>query len=586
MKITRKRLRPVVGAVAVAAAAGLVLSGCTTSTPSSEASSGGKTITVAQVNEASSFNYNTPQGNLDTNGYIWQMTQPQFFTLDQNYNIVHNPDLGSYKKLSNNPLKVEYTLNPDAKWSDGVAMTADDLMLGWAQSSCYYDSAKFNDDGDVTSGTQYFTTAGGCPFATDLPKISNDNRTITFTYKQPYVDWELVNPIQFPAHTTAKEIGVSMKDLTNAFLKTPAGNPDSPAAPNSTIQKAAKLFNTGYDATALPKDKNLLVSGGPLQVSAWTPKQSMTFVPNKEYKGKHAVKFGKLVMRFIGDANAQVTALQNGEVDAIQPQPSADTVKALKAVSGAHILQGDQAAYDHIDLNFKSSVFSDPTVRQAFLLTVPRADILKSIITPINPDAKVLDSQVFLPQQKGYDESVKNNGSSAYDKVDIDKAKQLLAGKTPTVKILYNTGNPNRVDSFQAIQASAAKAGFNVVDGGSPQWSSLLAGGDYDASIFGWINPGAGNAALPQLFQIGNGGNYNGFNDKEASDLAVKSQITLDPSKLLQIKQQIDARTFATGYGLPLFQLPGLFAYTGKVKGIKYFGGQNGIFWNFWEWTK
>src|SRR6185437_14749214 len=97
LKITRKRLRPVVGAVAVAAAVGLVLSGCTTSTPSSEASSGGKTITVAQVNEASSFNYNTPQGNLDTNGYIWQMTQPQFFTLqDSDYKIVHNSDLGSY----------------------------------------------------------------------------------------------------------------------------------------------------------------------------------------------------------------------------------------------------------------------------------------------------------------------------------------------------------------------------------------------------------------------------------------------------------------------------------------------------------
>ena len=223
---------------------------------------------------------------------------------------------------------------------------------------------------------------------------------------------------------------------------------------------------------------------------------------------------------------------------------------------------------------------------QAFLLTIPREDILKSIITPINPKAQVLDSQIFLPGQDGYDASVKSNGSAAYDKVDIAKAKQLLAGKTPTVKILYNTENPNRVDSFQAIQASAAKAGFNVVDGGSPQWSSLLSGGDYDASIFGWVNPGAGNAQLPQLFQIGNPGNYNNFNDQQASDLAVKSQTTLDPSKLLDIKEQIDARTFATGYGLPLFQLPGLFAYTGKIKGIQYFGGQNGIFWNFWEWTK
>src|SRR6185312_10563668 len=102
-------------------------------------------------------------------------------------------------------------------------------------------------------------------------------------------------------------------------------------------------------------DKNLVVSGGPLTVTGWTPKQSMTFTKNPSYVGSHSVKFGKLVMRFIGDANAQVTALQNGEVDAIQPQASADTVSALNKISGVKVIQGNQAAYDHLDLNFKSS---------------------------------------------------------------------------------------------------------------------------------------------------------------------------------------------------------------------------------------
>jgi peptide/nickel transport system substrate-binding protein len=586
LKTRRSRLRPLVGAIAVAAAAGMVLAGCTTSGSSEGSSSGGKTVTVAQVNEVTSFNYNTPQGNLDMNGMLNYMTQPTFYTLDQNYKVVHNSDLGSYKKLSDNPLKVEYTLNSDAKWSDGTAMTADDLLLGWAQLSCYFDSSTTDANGDVTKGTQYFSTAAGCVFSTSLPEVGSDNKSITITYDQPYVDWEIMSPIQLPAHVVAAETGSTTKDLTKAILDTPKGDKTNPAPANSVLEKAAKFVNTGFDTTSLPKDKKLLVSGGPLMVSAWTPKQSMTFVPNPEYKGDHAVKFGKLVVRFIADANAQVTALQNGEVDAIQPQASADTVKALKGTSGVAVEQGSQVAYDHLDLNFKSPVFTDPTVREAFLLTVPREDILNSIVTPINDKAKVLDSQIFLPGQDGYDESVKQNGSSAYDKVDIDKAKTLLAGKTPTVKILYNSQNPNRVDSFQAIQASAAKAGITVVDGGSPQWSSLLSGGDYDASLFGWANPGAGNAQLPQLFQIGNGSNYNNFNDQQASDLAVKSQVTLDTSALQDIKFQLDKIAFQQAYGLPLFQLPGLFANTSKVKGIGYFGGQNGIFWNVWDWTK
>ncbi|MDQ1596653.1 MAG: glutathione transport system substrate-binding protein, partial [Microbacteriaceae bacterium] len=101
-----------------------------------------------------------------------------------------------------------------------------------------------------------------------------------------------------------------------------------------------------------------------------------------------------------------------------------------------------------------------------------------------------------------------------------------------------------------------------------------------------WINPGVGNAAVPQLFQIGNPGNYSNFNNQQASDLAVKTQTTLNPSTLLNQKVEIDKLAFTDGYGLPLFQLPGLFATNGKVKNIGYFGGQTGIVWNVWDWTK
>ncbi len=583
MKITRKRL---LSAIAIAGSLSMALAACTTSGDTTPSSSSGSTVTIAQVNEATSFNYNTPQGNLDTNGLIWQMTQPQFFTFDAHFNPVHNKDLGSYEKVSDNPLTVKYTLKSGLKWSDGKPMNADDLLLGWAQSSGYYESATLDDKGNVTKGVQYFASAAGYPWSSEKPKVSSDNLSITFTYKTPYVDWELVNPIQFPAHIVAKQAGVSEADLVKAIKDTPAGDPANPGPANETLKKAASFLNTGYDATAMPKDKSIVVSGGPLMVTGWTPKQSMTFTKNPDYSGSHSVKFDKLVMRFIGDANAQVTALQNGEVDAIQPQASADTVAALKKISGVKIYQGNQVAYDHVDLNFKSSVFSDPTVRQAFLLTIPRQQILESIVTPVVPDAKVLDSQIWLPGNQQYANAVKENGSSAYSKVDIAKAKSLLAGKTPTVKILYNTKNPNRVNSFQAIQASAKLAGFNVTDGGSPDWSTLLSGGNYDASIFGWINPGAGNAQLPQLFQTGNSGNYNNFNDPKASDLAVESQSTLDPKKLDQIKLDLDKAAFADAYGLPLFQLPGVFAAGSKLDGVQWFGGQNGITWNVWDWTK
>jgi peptide/nickel transport system substrate-binding protein len=568
LHIKGRKVRYAVSAVAVAGVAALALSACTTSgsTGTSSAAKGG-TVTVAVVNDFTSFNSQTPQGNLDTNGQVGYLDGSYgtgFQYIDNNYKIVHDDKFGTFKKISDDPLTVKYTLNKNDKWSDGQPVTADDMILAWAIASGHYDSAKFDDQGNVTSGTQYFSIAGSTAGidSTDFPTVGDNNTSITLKYATPYVDWELVNPIAQPAHIVAKKAGLSSAaDLTKLLKSLPKGDPSNPAAPNATLKKAADFVNTGYDVTAFPTDKDLLVSSGPFVVSSWTPGQSLTMTQNKYYDGGLKPSVDKIVFRIIPDANAQVTALQNGEVDIINPQASADTLTALKQTS-AKVLTGDQASYDHLDLNFGSQVFSDPKVREAFLMTIPRQQILDSIVTPVNPKAKVLNSQIWLPnQQPEYGDSVKNNGSDKYNKVDIEGAKALLAGATPTVRILYNTNNPNRVD----------------------EWSKLLPGGNYDASLFGWISPGAGTSQIPQLFTTNGGGNYNRFS--AANDDALATQTTLDNSKLVSLEKNIDKTAFSQGYGLPLFQLPGVFGVNARVDGVKYMGNQNGPFWNFWEWT-
>ena len=590
MHIRKSRARHAITAVALAGVAALALSACTTSgsTSGSTAATGG-TVTVAVVNDLTSLNPSTPQGNVDTNGQVGYLNGAYgsgFQYIDDNYKIVHDDKFGTFEKTSDDPLTVKYTLNKADKWSDGEPVTADDMILGWAMQSGYYDSATFDQaTGEVTSGTQYFTPAAGTAGIdqTAYPAVSDDNRTITLTYAKPFVDWELFNPIALPAHVLAKKAGLSSPaDLTKLLKGLPKGDKAAPTAPDATLKKAADFANTGYDITAFPTDKDLLVASGPFVVSGWTPGQSITMVKNKYYAGGLKPKVDKVVFRIIPDSNAQVTALQNGEVDIINPQASADTLTALKATS-ATVLAGDQVSYDHLDLNFGAPVFQDPKVREAFLKTVPRQQILDSIVTPVNPKAEVLNSQIWLPSQDEYAASVKQNGSDKFDKVDIDGAKALLAGATPTVRILYNTNNPNRVDEFQAISASAAKAGFKVVDAGSPDWSKLLPGGNYDASLFGWISPGAGTTMIPQLFATGGGGNNNRYN--AMNDVAVKTQTTVDKDELITLEQQIDKATFADGYGLPLFQLPGIFGVSSRVDGVKYMGNQTGPFWNFWEWS-
>jgi peptide/nickel transport system substrate-binding protein len=578
--------RKAVVAVAIAGATALVLAGCTTAGAPTPTTAKGGTVTVATVNDFTSFNYNTPDANLDTNGFVYYMTTGTFFTVDPKFKVIYDTSFGKLEKTSDSPLTVKYTLKKGLKWSDGKPITADDMALSWAIGTGYYDSGTLDDAGKVTSGTNYFSTAGSTAALNgpSFPAISSDNLSMTIKYTTPYVDYALVSPIAQPAHVVAEKAGLkSAADLTALLKKLPKGDPAKPAAADPTLQKAADFVNRGYDVTAMPTDKSLLVSSGPMVVSDFVPTQSLTLVKNKFYTGDHASKVDKIVIRNIPDANAQVTALANGEVDVINPQASADTLTALKATS-AKVIVGSQASYDHLDLSFNAPVFQDLKVRQAFLKTIPRQQILDSIVTPIDPKAKVLDSQQFLPQVSAYADSVKGNGASAYGKVDIEGAKALLAGATPTIKLMYNTKNPNRIDEFQSIQASATKAGFKIVDAGSPDWSKKLGDGTYDAVLFGWVNPGYGYAGVPQIWSTSGGGNYNAY--KGTDKLALSTQSILDGKKITPILQDMDKKAFTDAYGLPLFQSPGIIGVTSRVTGVDtYFAGQTGPFWNFWEWT-
>lgn len=597
MRFKSQGSRRVGVALAVAGVSVLALAACTTDPNTSGGGEAGDTITVAVTNEATSFNSSTPQGNLDTNGMIQYLTGTTgtsggaslggFYTLDSEFQIVHNDSIGSFEKISDDPLTVEYKLNEGLKWSDGEPITADDMLVAWAIGSGYYDDATLDAaTGEVSSGTQYFTLAGSTDGldTTAFPEFGDDGLSMTITYGAPFVDWELGNMLDKPAHVLADKAGVSLEEFVQTLKDTPQGDPAAPVEANPVIKAAADFWNTGYDFTSFPEDESLLVASGPFVVSAYTANQSLTFSKNPEYKGADEPAYEELVLRFIGDSNAQVTALQNGEVNVIYPQASADTLTALENAN-LEVLEGDQLSYDHLDLNFGSPVFQDPVVREAFLKTIPRQQILESIVTPVNPSAAVLNSQIFVPANPEYTDAVAASGYDAFAEPDIEGAKALLAGATPTVRILYNTENPNRVDSFQAIQASAAEAGITVVDAGSPDWGSLLPGGDYDAAIFGWISPGAGNAALAQIFKTGGGGNYNKYTNAQVDALVDQAQTELDSDALSQLKIEIDAFTAQDFYGLPLFQSPGLFASNGSVDGLEFFGNQTGVVWNAQKWT-
>ncbi len=577
------------GLVAGVGVTALALAGCSTTPETTDPDEGdavAATVTTAEVNEFTSTNAISATGNLDINGKVNYLTRAGFYYVNDKYEVVPDESFGTMELVSEDPLQVKYTLNEGLVWSDGDAIDTDDLVLGWAVSSGIFDDATFDAEGNVTAGTQYFQYAGsteGLKTST-ITEVSDDKLSLTLEYDQPFVDWNLNGLTDQPIHVLAEKAGVEVADLVDTILTSPRGDAENPAPVNETLKAAADFWNTGFDMTSLPEDKSLYLSSGPFIISSWEPSQSMTLTLNESYEGDLKPQFSEMVIRFIGDSQAQVTALQNGEVDLIVPQASGDVLTALEGIEGVQVLQGDELSYDHIDLTF-SGVFADQNVREAFLKTIPRQQIVETLIQPVNPAAEVLNSQLFIPAQPAYADAIASNGSDAYAEVDIEGAKELLAGATPTVRLMYNINNPNRVAAFEAIQASAAEAGITVEDVGREDWGSQLGSDIYDAVIFGWISPGVGNGTIPQIFASFGGSNFNKYANDRVDEIARTIPVTLDPEEIDALTIEADGELFADGYGLPLFQSAGLEAHTDRVQGITYMGNQTGPIWNFWEWT-
>ena len=589
------KIKRLIAVGAVVAAGALVLAGCSSGGASEVVS--GTSLSVAQNSAMTAMNPNTATGYSTYNSNISYMFQSPFNYYDNKTKLIKNTDFATYEKVSSNPLTIKYTIKDGVKWTDGTPVNAADILLSWASS------ISKNNKGDVNFGS--INAGGGTDLITKTPKISDNGRSLTVIYDKPYVDWEPVNAlnVNLPAHIVWEEAGIDKKtgtDAQNAFIKAVQDND------TADLAKLAKAWKTKWNFTSLPTDKRLLVTDGPYKVTALT-KQYVTLVANPDFTWGPKPKVAKITVRFIADQTAQVQALQNGEVNVLYGQASADTVKALSGLKGVESTTTPTATFEHVDLTFNNKGPFDPAtyggdaqkaleVRQAFFKVLPRQEMLDRLIKPLSSTAKLDDSALFIPGQAGYDESVANNDSSEYQKVDVDAAKALLAKAgvtTPiTVRFAYANDNPRRQGEFQLIQASAKAAGFDVTDVGKPgaQFFDPEVGIGtgkyvYDATVFAYQLTSSTVTQSEANTTTGNAYNYQGYSNPEVDKLWKQAEVATSGTAAIPLQQKIDGYLLKDAATISLFQLPDVSAWSSNIKNVSDAPYSPNIFWNFFDWS-
>lgn len=606
MRITRKAA----AAVSIAAAGALALTACSDSGSDDTTDDSGinteTSVNIAWNQPFYSYNQNSITGNATANSVITYLTKSGFNYYDQELNLVPDESFGTYEKTSDDPLTIEYTFADTAKWSDGVAVSPTDFLLEWAAQSGTFNNveAEYDDEGNISNQDAldagvYFDAASPCAALIETPEV--DGSTITFTYTKPFADWETcMTAPTLPAHV----VGQRALDETDAEAATQAVQDAILNNDVDTLSKVAKVWSTDFNYTELPDDANLYLSNGAYVMTDFVKDQYMTLKANEAYEGANKASIGTVTVRWNGDPMGQVQALQNGEVDLISPQSTADVLEAIQAIDSLKVETSDEGTYEHVDLQFANGGPFDPAtyggdadkalkVRQAFLKTIPRQDIVDSLIKPLNENAQVRSSYTVVPGSPNYDAVSEASGQDAqFGEVDIEGAKALLAEAgvpAVNVRLLFDPENTRRQNEFQLIAASAAEAGITVTPYQvQADWGTDLSNATsyYDAALFGWQSQSTAVTESDANYRTDATNNFYGYSNPEVDSLFDELQVATDPDEQGELLGQIEKHLVDDAFGVTLFQFPGVTAWNPeKIDGISKISINPTIFAGFWNWT-
>lgn len=508
------------------------------------------------------------------------LTRDHFFTYDADLQPVPDGGFGSATILPGDGFDVQYTLAGSAVWSDGVPVSAADLVLAWVAASGALDA--------LVEPLDRFEAPRVIPLADPavFPTVSEDGRAVTVYFGSEIPGWQQLLDPQIPAHVLGS-LAFGLSDAAEA----------SDAVVEAVLSKDADAlaalgaaWNTAFDADQAASSDTALVSSGPYVVREWT-ESLVTLVANPDYQGSRQPLVETIELVTIEDPLAMVSALANDDVDIIAPSPSPEVQTSLLSIDGATVLTGSDTAIEHLDLQIeggRSGVFDDARVREAFLLTVPRQQIVTELFGELFEDAAPQSSFVVDPTSPDYADIVSTNGSDRYAEPDLDAAAALLAEAqvvSPDVCVLYEAGDPNRVREFELIAASAEQAGFVVSDCSVDDVPAALGkAGAYDAALFAWNAPLDSTAWITDVYSSGGSTNLTGYESSAVDSLVGTLAVTAPGEERVSILTQIDGELWADAYGVPLFQHPSFTAFGSGVTGVARSNLAPGLFWNATDW--
>ena len=375
--------------------------------------------------------------------------------------------------------------------NSGTAAAKDTLTVAMAAEPAAVDSINAIDDQSGPVAFQIFDSLiRTMPDNTLVPGLaesweySDDQTEITFTLKK---DVKFHNGATMTAEDVAFSLNTSIAAPQSANV---AGFMESAEVvdgdkvllklkhPYGAIERClATLQLSIFSKEAYEADpegfKRNPVGTGPYQFVEWKSGDQVVLKAFDDYYlGKPAIE--NIIFKILPDTDAQIMALEKGEVDMIHYLPMTSKA-ALEGNAAISIHEAEASGHINITINNQDEVFSNKLVRQAIAHAIDKEAMIIGTLDGNGAAAEAPFSKGIVGYPKG---------DFTFREYDVEKAKALLAeaGYADGLKITITSADRDehkkRAEVLQGqLQAIGIEAEIELLE-----WGSFLDkrnGGDY-----------------------------------------------------------------------------------------------------------
>lgn len=436
--------------------------------------------------------------------------------------------------VSEDGLTYTFHMNPDAKWSDGSKVTANDFEFTFKQMADPNTAATnaWLFDGVIVNFSEALYNNGKTPDEIGVKALDEETLEI-----------QLVHPASY-------------------FLQLVAGS----AYPVNQ----AKYEEYGSEYATAP-DKT--VYNGPLKVTSWNQNTEMVLEKNDQYWGQEDMQLDKVNYKVIQESSTAVQAFINGELDVVSTSDT-NWGKTITAAGDSQEMTVPSSAPDFFMFNLKNEYLSNTKIRQALSIAFDRQEMVDTLrdgmsvpIYSMMPDTMKVGDKTYTELVDGKNYFVTQMQEEYTDpKALLQEGLAELGKSTDPSQMTIRYASRGTSELSKKIgewmkQVWEEKLGINVqID--MMEWNIMwdkIDAGDYDIACGGWGPYYNEPSALLQLFEPVNGyfnADKTGWNNEDSqkfTELLNQAKDVVDDKEKAEIYLQAEQLVVGNALIAPMY---------------------------------